>query len=63
VTGCHCVRIRDGRAWPVRDCWDPVSGRCGRCGQRYRVAIVVEPLEEGRPVSERDLRPTAMEGE
>jgi hypothetical protein len=68
--GCSCwlldrgITRRDGRSW------DPVSGRCGRCGLPYRrvVPLPVLRLEvvmarvvtqaPGRPVTVHDLSPT-----
>jgi hypothetical protein len=45
---CRC--LVNGRRDPSR--WDAVSGRCGRCGRRYREVERVVPLEEvhGREV-------------
>ena len=61
ATGCSCwlldrgITRRDGR------CWDPVSGRCGRCGLPYRrvVPLPVLRLEVvDRPVRAEDLLAT-----
>ncbi len=61
LTGCSCWHLdrgitrRDGRSW------DPVSGRCGRCGLPYRrvVPLPVLRLEVvSRPAGPEDLSPT-----
>lgn len=58
---CHCMhRVkRLGEDVMQRDTrsWDPVSGRCGRCGLHYRPRAVL-PVEGARPVALEDLRPT-----